>query len=163
MQRRIGSNQAGTWQKGNLMISMRKTARLGLCAAAAAGLIMTAATSASAATVFDIGHGEGSCPDGYVCLWSEGNFIRGKFVNYHKFGSVASNQNVGDMGKLARTSAGDKGMQDVTSSVLNNTGSRICFYEHNGYGGLEFKIGPREKWPSVPSWINDKISSFKYC
>ncbi|MFI9201958.1 peptidase inhibitor family I36 protein [Streptomyces sp. NPDC053048] len=137
--------------------------RLALGAAAAAGLMLATANSASAASVFDIGHGAGSCPNGYVCLWSEGNFIQGKFVYDHKFGSIASNQNIGDMGKLARTSTGDKGMQDVTSSVVNNTGSGICFYEHNGYGGLQFKIGPREQWPSVPSWINDKISSFKYC
>ncbi|MEU3778624.1 peptidase inhibitor family I36 protein [Streptomyces sp. NPDC032472] len=146
-----------------MLSKKKKMTRLGLGAAAVTGLIMATATSASAATVSDIGHGAGSCPNGYVCLWSEGNFIQGKFVYDHKFGSFASNQNVGDMGKLGRTSTGDKGMQDITSSVVNNTGSSICFYEHNWYGGLEFKIGPWEKWPSVPSWINDKISSFKYC
>ncbi|MFD5417496.1 peptidase inhibitor family I36 protein [Streptomyces sp. NPDC127069] len=143
------------------MKSRMKT--LGLAAVAAAGLLVATATSASAASVFDIGHGAGSCPDNYVCLWSEGNFIQGKFVYDHKFGSFASNQNVGDMGKLARTSTGDKGMQDVTSSVVNNTGSAICFYENNWYGGLEFRTGPHEQWASVPGWINDKISSFKYC
>ncbi|MED7955033.1 peptidase inhibitor family I36 protein [Streptomyces sp. BE303] len=145
------------------MFSKSTMTRLGVCAAAAAGLFVATATSASATSVFDIGHGAGSCPSGYVCLWSEGNFIQGKFVYDHKFGSFASNQNVSDMGKLARSSTGDKGMQDVTSSVLNNTGSSICFYENNGYSGLEFKIGPGEHWPSVPSWINDRISSFKYC
>ncbi|WP_331728380.1 peptidase inhibitor family I36 protein [Streptomyces sp. NBC_00158] len=139
------------------------TVRLGLGVAAATGLILSAAASASAASVVSIGHGAGACPESFVCLWSEGNFIEGKFVNYAKFGSFGSNQNVGDMGKLRRESSIDKGMQDVTSSVLNNTGSSICFYEHNNYGGLEFKIGPREHWPSLPSWINDKISSFKYC
>ncbi|MEV7541081.1 peptidase inhibitor family I36 protein [Streptomyces sp. NPDC089915] len=136
---------------------------LALSAVAAAGLMAATATSANAATVSDIGHGAGSCPNGYVCLWSEGNFIQGKFVYDHKFGSFAANQNVGDMGKLARTSTGDKGMQDVTSSVVNDTGSSVCFYENNWYGGLEFKVGPHEQWPSVPSWINDRISSFKYC
>ncbi|MDH6539898.1 peptidase inhibitor family I36 protein [Streptomyces sp. SPB4] len=143
--------------------STSKTVRLGLTAAAATGLILSAATSASAAGVFSIGHGAGSCPNNFVCLWSEGNFIEGKFVNNAKFGSYGSNQNVSDMGKLKRESSVDKGMQDVTSSVLNNTGSSICFYEHNGYGGLEFRIGPWEQWPALPSWINDKISSFKYC
>lgn len=145
------------------MLSKRNTAKIGACAAAATALIMTVATPASAATVFDIGHGAGSCPDGYVCLWSEGNFIQGRFVYDHKFGSAGSTQNIGDMGKLARSPAGDKGMQDVASSVLNNTGSSICFYEHNGYRGAEFKIGPWERWPSVPSWINDRISSFEHC
>ncbi|MFJ8160125.1 peptidase inhibitor family I36 protein [Streptomyces sp. NPDC096136] len=142
---------------------MNRMKMLGLSAVVAAGLIVSTAASASATSVFDIGHGAGSCPNGHVCLWSEGNFIQGKFVYDHKFGSFASNQNVGDMGKLARTSTGDKGMQDITSSVVNNTGSSICFYENNWYGGLEFKIGPREQWPSVPSWINDKISSLTFC
>ncbi|MBC2874272.1 MULTISPECIES: peptidase inhibitor family I36 protein [Streptomyces] len=145
------------------MFAKSKMTRFALGAAAAAGLLLATAPSASAATAFNIGHGAGSCPSGYVCLWSEGNFIQGGFVYDHKFGSFASNQNIGDMGKLARTESGDKGMQDVASSVVNNTGSSICFYEHNGYGGLQFKIGPHEQWPSVPSWINDKISSFKYC
>ncbi|MFF2748572.1 peptidase inhibitor family I36 protein [Kitasatospora sp. NPDC058048] len=142
----------------------RNLAKFGLSAAAAVGLIVTGATSASATNVYDIGHGAGSCPSGYVCLWSEANFIRGTTINDNKFGSFASNQNTGDMGKLQkRDSGGDKGMQDITSSVLNNTGSSICFYENNWYTGLEFKIGPGEHWPSVPLWINDKISSFKYC
>ncbi|MEU8777364.1 peptidase inhibitor family I36 protein [Streptomyces sp. NPDC048606] len=145
------------------MFAKSRTTRLGLCAAAATTLVMTLASSASAANVFNIGHGAGSCPDNHVCLWPEGNFIERSFANDHKYSSVASNQNVGDMGKLGRDSAGDKGMQDVTSSVLNNTGSAVCFYEHNNYGGMEFRIGPREHWPSVPSWINDKISSFKRC
>ncbi|MEV6975307.1 peptidase inhibitor family I36 protein [Kitasatospora sp. NPDC093806] len=141
----------------------RKITRLGLSAAAAIGLVVTASTSASATNVFWLGHGAGSCPDGYVCLWSEANFIEGTFLNDSKFGSFASNQNTGDMGKLKSVANTDKGMQDVTSSVLNNTRSSICFYEHNGYGGLEFKIGPGEHWPYLPSWINDRISSFKYC
>ncbi|MER7701831.1 peptidase inhibitor family I36 protein [Kitasatospora sp. NPDC097605] len=145
------------------MFSKRSLTRLGLGTAVAAGLVVAAATSAGATTVTNIGHGAGSCPAGYICLWSEGNFIQGGFVYDHKFGSFGSNQNISDMGKLGRTSTGDKGMQDVTSSVLNNTGSSICFYEHNGYGGAEFRIGPWEQWPSLPSWINDRISSFKYC
>ncbi|MFJ6621423.1 peptidase inhibitor family I36 protein [Kitasatospora sp. NPDC091335] len=94
----------------------------------------------------------------------EGDFIRGGTVNGAKFGSFPSNQNTGDMGKLQkRASGGDKGMQDTTSSVLNNTGSSICFYENNWCAGPEFRIGPWERWPLVPSWINDRISSFKYC
>ncbi|MGW3076413.1 MULTISPECIES: peptidase inhibitor family I36 protein [unclassified Kitasatospora] len=141
----------------------RNLSKLGLIAAAAAGLIVTTATSASATNIYNIGHGAGSCPSGYICLWSEANFIEGTFYNDAKFGAFASNQNIGDMGKLQKVASTDKGMQDVTSSVLNNTGSHVCFYEHNNYGGLEFKIGPGEHWPYLPSWINDKISSFKYC
>ncbi|MEU6868598.1 peptidase inhibitor family I36 protein [Streptomyces sp. NPDC046876] len=120
--------------------------RLGLGAAAVTGLITATATSASAATAFDIGYGTGSCPNGYVCLWSEGNFIQGKFVYDHEFGSVASNQNVGDMGKLARSSTGDKGMQDITSSVANNTGSRST-----GTAAWNSKSDPGNDGPRFPA------------
>ncbi|WP_331728383.1 peptidase inhibitor family I36 protein [Streptomyces sp. NBC_00158] len=139
----------------------KKTMKFGLCAAAVTGLMMTAATSASAATVLGIGSGSGGCPTNYVCLWSDGDFVNGQPRG--KFGSMAANQNVTDMGKLERDGSLWSGMQDVTSSVVNNTGSGICFYEHNNYGGAQFRIGPWEKWPAVPGWINDKISSFKYC
>ncbi|MET9762835.1 peptidase inhibitor family I36 protein [Streptomyces sp. NPDC006372] len=122
---------------------------------------MTTATSASATTLLGIGQGSGACPGNYVCLWSENSFIGA--AGGSKFGAIASNQNVDDMGKLQREGALWQGMQDTASSVVNNTGSSICFYEHNSYGGPQFKIGPREKWPSVPSWINDRISSFTYC
>ncbi|MFG2910404.1 peptidase inhibitor family I36 protein [Kitasatospora sp. NPDC048286] len=141
----------------------RNLSKLGLVAAATAGLIVTTATSASATNVYNMGHGAGSCPSGYICLWSEANFIQGSFYNDLKFGAFAADQNTGDMGKLQKVASTDKGMQDITSSVLNNTRSNVCFYEHNWYGGLEFKIGPGEHWPSLPSWINDKISSFKFC
>ncbi|MGW2672158.1 peptidase inhibitor family I36 protein [Streptomyces sp. NPDC001272] len=145
-----------------MMMTVRnKTARLALCAAAVTGLVMTAATSASASTILGIGQGAGACPAGHVCLWSENGFVGA--TQGGKFGAIASDQNVGDMGKLQRDGALWTGMQDIASSVVNNTGSGICFYEHNYYGGLEFKVGPHEKWPAVPSWINDRISSFKYC
>ncbi|MFC5824422.1 peptidase inhibitor family I36 protein [Nonomuraea insulae] len=116
---------------------------------------------ASATVLTDVlAHGSGSCPANYVCLWIEGDFVRGAL--HHKFGSVAANQDVTDMGKLQWDSVEWKGMQDLASSVVN-TGSHICCYEHNSYGGLEFEIGPWERLPAVPGWINDKISSFKYC
>ncbi|MFI2611011.1 peptidase inhibitor family I36 protein [Kitasatospora sp. NPDC018619] len=136
-------------------------ARLGLATAAAVGLVVTVAGSAGATTILGIGHGAGACPANYVCLWSEGSFISGE--PYNKFGAIASNQNISDLGKLKPDGALWQGMQDVASSVVNNTGSSVCFYEHNTYGGLEFRVGPREQWASVPSWINDRISSFKYC
>ncbi|MEW1638959.1 peptidase inhibitor family I36 protein [Streptomyces sp. NPDC093801] len=144
-----------------MMTSRRKTARLAVSAAAVAGLVMTAATSASASVLIGIGQGAGACPAAHVCLWSENDFVGA--TSGSRFGAIASNQNVGDLGKLKRDGALWTGMQDVASSVVNNTGSGICFYEHNNYGGLQFRIGPWEKWPSVPSWINDRISSFTYC
>ncbi|MEV7541080.1 peptidase inhibitor family I36 protein [Streptomyces sp. NPDC089915] len=144
-----------------MMNTRRKTARFAVGAAAVAGLVMTAAVSANASVLLGIGQGAGACPANQVCLWSENDFVGA--TGGSKFGAIASNQNIGDMGKLRRDGALWTGMQDTASSVVNNTGSAICFYEHNDYGGLQFRIGPREKWPSVPSWINDRISSFKYC
>ncbi|MFJ5265874.1 peptidase inhibitor family I36 protein [Streptomyces sp. NPDC088387] len=52
---------------------------------------------------------------------------------------------------------------DSVSSIVNNSGSNICFYEHPGYGGLKFTVGPWQKWATVPDWINDKISSLTPC
>ncbi|WP_185911236.1 peptidase inhibitor family I36 protein [Streptomyces sp. WAC07149] len=138
-----------------------KTARLGLYAAAVAGVVLATANSASASTLLGIGQGAGACPAQHVCLWSENGFVGA--TSGSKYGAIASDQNIGDMGKLKREGALWDGMQDTASSVVNNTGSSICFYEHNWYGGQQFRIGPWEKWPSVPSWINDRISSFKYC
>ncbi|WP_416874655.1 peptidase inhibitor family I36 protein [Kitasatospora sp. SC0581] len=140
----------------------QKMTRLGLCAAAAVGLVVTVSGSASANTILGIGQGAGACPTNYVCLWTENSYV-GNTGSTGKFAAIASDQNISDMGKLERKNGLWTGMQDVTSSVVNNTGSSICFYENNDYGGLEFRIGPWERWPSLPSWINDKISSFKYC
>ncbi|MFD0378099.1 peptidase inhibitor family I36 protein [Streptomyces sp. NPDC127112] len=148
------------------MRNARRTAmRLAVGAATLTAAVVATATSASAYVLTDIQTGAGKCPANWVCLWSESNFVRGNPAGGYDFGAVGSDQNVSDMGKFVFESKlfRWKGMQDSASSVVNNTGSGICFYEHNNYGGLEFRIGPREQWASVPGWINDKISSFKYC
>ncbi|MFB6889069.1 peptidase inhibitor family I36 protein [Kitasatospora sp. NPDC056327] len=148
------------------MTNLRRTAlRLAVGAAALTGVLAATTTSASANVLTDIQTGAGKCPANWVCLWSENNFIRGNPAGGYDFGAVGSDQNVSDMGKFVFESKlfRWKGMQDAASSVVNNTGGGICFYEHNGYLGAEFKVGPHEQWASVPSWINDRISSFKYC
>ncbi|WP_424216295.1 hypothetical protein ACN20G_29580 (plasmid) [Streptomyces sp. BI20] len=53
--------------------------------------------------------------------------------------------------------------KDSTSSIGNSTNLSMCFYEHKNHGGLEFRIGPGEWWATIPSWINDKISSYRPC
>ncbi|MEU2391521.1 peptidase inhibitor family I36 protein [Streptomyces sp. NPDC007369] len=143
----------------------RALLRIAVGAAALTAAVAATTTTASADVLTGIETGSGKCPANWVCLWSENNFVRGNPAGGYDYGAVGSDANVPDMGKFRFEDKlwRWKGMQDSASSVVNNTGSRICFYEHNGYGGLEFKIGPREKWSSVPSWINDKISSFKYC
>ncbi|MET9400386.1 peptidase inhibitor family I36 protein [Kitasatospora sp. NPDC002965] len=148
------------------MRNLRRTVmRVAVGAAALVGAVTATTTSANAYVLTDIQTGSGKCPANWVCLWSENNFVRGNPASGYDYGAVGSDQNVSDMGKFTYESKlfRWKGMQDSASSVVNNTGSSICFYEHNGYGGLEFRIGPSEKWASVPSWINDRISSFKFC
>ncbi|MFI9201959.1 peptidase inhibitor family I36 protein [Streptomyces sp. NPDC053048] len=147
-------------------MNLRRTVlRLAVGAAALTGAVAATTTSASASVLTDIQTGSGKCPANWVCLWSENDFVRGNPRSGLDYGAVGSDQNVSDMGKFVFESKlwRWKGMQDSASSVVNNTGSSICFYEHNEYRGLEFRIGPREKWSSVPSWINDRISSYKFC
>ncbi|WP_416874654.1 peptidase inhibitor family I36 protein [Kitasatospora sp. SC0581] len=148
------------------MMNLRRLAtRLAVGAATVAGVLAATTTTASADILTSIETGPGKCPANWVCLWSENNYIVGNPKGGVDYGAVGANENIADLAsfkfesKLWRW----KGMADEASSVVNNTGSSICFYEHSNYGGLEFKIGPREKWASVPSWINDKISSFKFC
>ncbi|MEU1286802.1 peptidase inhibitor family I36 protein [Kitasatospora sp. NPDC005856] len=139
--------------------------RLAVGAATVAGVLAATTTSASADILTSIETGPGKCPANWVCLWSDYNYVAGNPSGTVDFGAVGANQNIADMGQFKFDSKvwRWKGMQDAASSVVNNTGSSICFYEHNNYGGAEFRIGPWEKWAAVPSWINDKISSFKYC
>ncbi|MFI5530608.1 peptidase inhibitor family I36 protein [Kitasatospora sp. NPDC051853] len=147
-------------------MKLRTTAvRLALGAAALTGALVASTVPANADVLKEINNGSGSCPANWVCLWSDNDFHRGNPKGGTDYGSVGSDQNTPDMGKIVFESKlwRWKGMQDEASSVVNNTGSSICFYEHNNYGGAEFRIGPREKWASVPGWINDRISSFKYC
>lgn len=147
-------------------MNLRRTAlRLTVGVVTLAGTLAATTTGASAYILTDIETGPGKCPANWVCLWSENDFVRGNPRDGYDYGAVGSDQNIPDMGKFKFESKlfRWKGMQDSASSVVNNTGSSICFYEHNKYGGLEFKVGPHEKWSSVPSWINDRISSYRYC
>ncbi|MEU8777363.1 peptidase inhibitor family I36 protein [Streptomyces sp. NPDC048606] len=143
----------------------RTVSRIAVGAATLTTVVVATTTSANAAILTDIQTGSGKCPANWVCLWSENNFIKGAAGNGFDFGAVGSDENQADMGKFAFDSKywRWKGMPDATSSVVNNTRGGVCFYEHTNYGGLEFRIGAGEKWASVPSWINDRISSFKFC
>ncbi|MFS8105227.1 peptidase inhibitor family I36 protein [Lentzea alba] len=104
--------------------------------------------------------GDGPRCDYSVCLWGNADFRNGPKVN--KFGSAGLDTiRLEDLGKLENQYFGWKGMQDITSSLVNNTPYRICFYSDNNFRGLQFCVGPYERWASVPYWINDRISSFR--
>jgi hypothetical protein len=163
-------NQSPVETEGYSM-NIRKKLSFGMGAVAlAAALIFGQAATASAAPaaptaalVYQYNFGDGpGCPS-YICLWSENNF-HGNQNLFHKLYSFGSSGNVPDMGKLTKDFYGnDVGMQDIASSVVNNTDSAVCFYSDNGYTGANFQIHGWEKWASLPAWINDQISSFAYC
>jgi hypothetical protein len=153
-------------------MNIRKKLSFGMGAVAlVAAIIFGQAATASAAPAtptaasviqYNFGDGPG-CPS-YICLWSENNFHENPSLGWsRKLYSLGSSGDVGNMGKLANDGLGDIGMQDIASSVVNNTGSTVCFYSDNWYAGANFQIHGWEKWASLPSWINDKISSFAYC
>ncbi|WP_165495425.1 peptidase inhibitor family I36 protein [Actinomadura roseirufa] len=53
---------------------------------------------------------------------------------------------------------------DLTSSLWNRTGSRVCFYEHTNYGGSLLAIVNAGDWRgNVGATANDKISSWRAC
>ncbi|MEU9334892.1 peptidase inhibitor family I36 protein [Streptomyces sp. NPDC048290] len=121
-----------------LLSNARRRAALLLGALALAGTAGLAHPTPAAAAEWDC--------DGYtMCLFSDSNY-GGTLLrwNYQPSGTLSSHH-------------------DITSSIVNNSGSAYCFYEHPDYGGLQFRIGPWERWASVPYWINDRISSLHPC
>ncbi|MEV7284144.1 peptidase inhibitor family I36 protein [Streptomyces sp. NPDC093252] len=105
--------------------------------AATAGLVT--ATPAAA--------GDPNVCNGYqLCLWYDGNYENTRVM--WDYLPIDGNFTVA---------------HDVTSSLVNNSSSTLCFYEHPDYGGLEFRVAPWARWAYVPSWINDKISSMRRC
>jgi hypothetical protein len=55
------------------------------------------------------------------------------------------------------------GINDDISSLKNRTPNTLCFYSNAGDGGLVFQIHAWEWWPTVPTWIDNQISSFDFC
>ncbi|MFJ5264391.1 peptidase inhibitor family I36 protein [Streptomyces sp. NPDC088387] len=114
----------------------RRTALVGAACALAstAGLVASAAPAAAAPSSL------------LVTGYANPNFSGGQF---------------GTTGPAVASISGT--LNDSFSSVGNNSAYGICFYEHANYGGLKFRIGPGEWWATVPSWIDDKISSYAPC
>ncbi|MEW1762535.1 peptidase inhibitor family I36 protein, partial [Streptomyces cyaneofuscatus] len=52
--------------------------------------------------------------------------------------------------------------QDSISSIRNNTGKNLCFWEHNNYQGASFRLNNGYEWGDMGSW-NDRVSSWKPC
>jgi hypothetical protein len=88
-----------------------------------------------------------ACPANRICLYEHVNF--GGRVAIYATGSA-------DMNRFGPR------FNDMTSSIINNTGSRWCAYEHANYGGQVLVIAPRQRRPTLPGW-NDRISSLRRC
>ncbi|MFS8105003.1 peptidase inhibitor family I36 protein [Lentzea alba] len=94
-----------------------------------------------------------ACPS-TLCVWEHHSF-QGRRID---FGHVLQERSMKN-----RVIGSHATMNDRISSFVSNHGGNLCFYEHEDFRGLEFRIGPRESWGSMPRWINDKISSFRAC
>jgi hypothetical protein len=88
-----------------------------------------------------------ACPANRICLYEHVNF--GGRVAIYAVGSA-------DMNRFGPR------FNDMTSSIINNTGSRWCAYEHANYGGQVLVITPRQRRATLPGW-NDRISSLRRC
>lgn len=104
-----------------------------------AGSVVAGGTQASA--------NPNDCPKGYVCVWGDSNY-EGRFL----FVPGTKRANVGER------------MNDLTTSLWNRTGSRICFYDDANYGGSVLAIvDPGGSRANVGPTANDRITSWKAC
>jgi hypothetical protein len=55
------------------------------------------------------------------------------------------------------------GINDQISSLRNRTPNTLCFYSNDLNGGAVFQIHGWEWWATIPSWIDNQISSMDYC
>ncbi|MFF7459243.1 peptidase inhibitor family I36 protein [Kitasatospora sp. NPDC008115] len=54
--------------------------------------------------------------------------------------------------------------QDSISSIINASGSRLCFWEHNGFQGQYIRLDAGQQFADLGvSGFNDRISSWKAC
>jgi hypothetical protein len=91
------------------------------------------------------------CPADRICLYLDINYGGGA-PGIYATGSA-------DMSRFGPH------INDLTSSIWNNTTARWCAYEHANYRGLLLTIepGPRRAIGYVGAAANDKISSLRRC
>jgi len=88
-----------------------------------------------------------ACPADRICLYEHINF--GGRVAIYATGSS-------DMSRFGPP------FNNLTSSIVNNTGARWCAYDQPNYRGLLLTIAPRQRIPWVGA-ANDRISSLRKC
>jgi hypothetical protein len=123
----------------------RKPVKKTLISGVIAGVCVTAASAIVGGTPASANPND--CPNGYVCVWGDSNY-EGRFI----FVPGNHRANVGSF------------MNDLTTSLWNRTGSRVCFYDDAGYGGPILAIvNPGGSRPNVGPTANDRISSWRAC
>ncbi|GGL68916.1 hypothetical protein GCM10010095_62160 [Streptomyces anthocyanicus] len=87
------------------------------------------------------------CPSGYVCVWGDSNY-EGRYL----FAPGTELSNIGSY------------MNDLTTSVWNRTGSRICLYPDADWRGETLGIVlAGGSTPNLGNDANDKITSWRAC
>ncbi|WP_242908356.1 peptidase inhibitor family I36 protein [Actinomadura terrae] len=138
-------------------MNIKRTMTIGALAGACAAATMTTTGIAQAsAPPAPAGSGKtgtvrvanpNDCPNNYVCVWGDINY-EGRFL----FVPGTSRANVGDF------------MNDLTSSLWNRTGSRVCFYQDSDYRGSLLAIVDGGGYrANVGATANDRISSWRAC
>jgi hypothetical protein len=100
------------------------------------------------------------CPAGSLCLWGD-NGYNGRYVFVPNAGDLLTTPNIGNA------------MNDLTSSLWNRTGTKICFYEDDQFRKFLFSTQPTigssgqvvtsgDVYSSLGVW-NDKVTSFRPC
>lgn len=90
------------------------------------------------------------CGSYAVCLYTDQGY-GGQFVGYAQGQWVFDNDLRND------------GINDDVSSIISNWNGNLCFFSDIDQSGLEFQIGPDQSWATLPSWIDNQISSFTSC
>lgn len=120
--------------------------RTSLKAATAAVVTLLAGTALQVATAGAAQAEWKDCPDRYVCLWGDSNYAgRYRFQPEHDLF-------VSNIGSA---------MNDLTTSIWNRTGRKVCFYNDINYQGQLLCLDAGGSTANVGSAANDRISSFQ--
>lgn len=104
------------------------------------GVLPMSSMKAVYADMSTIGPGAASCPANRLCLWEHANYAgQGR--------AISGNQ------------AYIHDMNDMTSSVINNTGATYFLFQHGDYGGGATVVNPGQWISYVGNAANDRISS----
>ncbi|MDX2514826.1 peptidase inhibitor family I36 protein [Streptomyces stelliscabiei] len=124
--------------------------------AATATLALGAAVTDASAYLQRTGNGTtGTCANFQLCLYQH-TVYNGDMAGFTGVEGASFKW----VSPVSGNSWTDTYMNDKISSMVNNSSSAFCFYEHWDLKGLTFLIHGNEDWPYLNSYIVDKISAF---